>query len=128
VTAQRTLIDKAEQYLASARLLCDAGDFDSAISRLYYAVFYIAESLLDACGLSYSSHKGVISAFGKEFAQSGRLDAYFHRLLISAFAKRQQADYLANTGLDQDEVERLLANATEFLEAAKCWLAKPRLP
>lgn len=125
MTEQRSLIDKAERYLSSARLLCDAGDYDSAISRIYYAAFYIAESVLDARGLAYSSHKGVISAFGKEFAQSGRMDAYFHRLLISAFEKRQQADYLADTGLDQEEVESLLTEATSFLAAAKFWLANP---
>ena len=124
MTQPRSLIDKADRYLSLARLLCDAGDYDSAISRIYYAAFYIAESLLDACGLAYSSHKGVISAFGKEFAQSGRLDAYFHRLLISAFEKRQQADYLADTGLDKEEVESLLAEAGLFLAAAKSWLAK----
>lgn len=121
---QYSLIGKAERYLSSARLLCDAGDYDSAISRIYYAAFYIAESLLDACGLAYSSHKGVISAFGKEFAQSGRMDAYFHRLLISAFEKRQQADYLADTGIDKEEVETLLGEANSFLAAAKSWLAK----
>lgn len=124
MTQLRSLVDKAERYLSSARLLCDAGDYDSAISRIYYAAFYIAESLLDACGLTYSSHKGVISAFGKEFAQNGRLDAYFHRLLISAFEKRQQADYLADSGLDKEEVESLLAEAVLFLDAAKTWLAK----
>lgn len=124
MTQAPNLMDKAQRYLLSARLLCDAGDFDSAISRIYYAAFYIAESLLDADGLAYSSHKGVISAFGKEFAQSGRMDPYFHRLLITAFSKRQQADYLANTGLEKAEVQKLMAETSLFLEAANAWLAK----
>ena len=39
------------------------------------------------------------------------LRGVLHWLLISAFEKRQQADYLADTGLDKEEVEGLLTEA-----------------
>jgi len=61
LTDKAALFKKAKRYLASARLLLEAADCDSAVSRIYYAAFYVAESLLDASGLSFSSHKGVIS-------------------------------------------------------------------
>lgn len=89
MTERRGLILKAEKFLSSARLLVESGDFDSAVSRAYYAAFYIAEVLLDARGFSFSSHKSVISAYGKEFSKKGLLDSRFHRLLITAFEKRQ---------------------------------------
>lgn len=99
MTERQGLLVKAERFLASARLLAESRDLDSAVSRVYYAAFYVAQALLDALGISSSSHRGVISAFGKEFAQKGRLDPRFHRLLITAFEKRQQADYWVETGL-----------------------------
>jgi hypothetical protein len=40
------LLTKAERYVRSAKLLVQHGDLDSAASRLYYAMFYIAEALL----------------------------------------------------------------------------------
>lgn len=67
----------------------------------------------------------MISAYGQEFAQKARLDPRFHRLLIRAFEKRQQADYLAETGLDRDEVTELLTESEAFVLAAEAWLKQP---
>jgi len=42
------LLAKAERYIRSAQLLAQHGDLDSSASRLYYAMFYMAEALLAA--------------------------------------------------------------------------------
>jgi len=81
LTASDALFEKAERYIRSAQLLAADGDFDSAASRLYYAMFYIAEALLEAKGLSFSSHKAVISAFGQQFAKVQLLESRFHQAL-----------------------------------------------
>lgn len=78
------LLDKAERSLSAARLLLDQEHHDFAISRAYYAMFYVAEGLLASLGKAYSSHAAVIAAFGREFAKTGRLDSKFHRWLIDA--------------------------------------------
>ena len=57
MTERQGLIRKAEKFLGSAQILMESGDLDSAVSRIYYAAFYVAEALLDALGLSFSSHK-----------------------------------------------------------------------
>jgi len=124
VTDETNLLRKSQRYLASARLLRESGDYDSAVSRAYYAAFYLAEVLLDRLGLSFSSHRGVISGFGQEFAKTGRLDPRFHRLLISAFEKRQRADYLADAGLDAAEVGLLIEDVDAFARAARAWLER----
>lgn len=124
MTEREALLGKANRYLKSAQLLLESGDYDSAVSRIYYAAFFVAETLLDKLELEFSSHKAVISAYGKEFAQKGVLDAKFHQLLIRAFEKRQQADYMADPGFDRDEVSELLAEARMFLNAATEWLGK----
>ncbi len=77
--------------------------------------------------MSYSSHKGVISAFGQHFAKTGELDPNFHRLLIAAFEKRQLGDYLSETSFALAEVEELMAQAQNFLAAAREWLSKQEL-
>jgi uncharacterized protein (UPF0332 family) len=93
LTVSNTLFEKAERYIRSALLLAADGDFDSAASWLYYAMFYIAEALLEAKGLSFSSHKAVISAFGQQFTKSQLLESRFHQALLGAFSKRQLGDY-----------------------------------
>ena len=116
------LLAKAEQYIASAQVLANIGDFDSATSRLYYAMFYIAGVLLDKLDLRFSSHHAVIAAYGKHFAKTQILNPRFHRMLIDCFEKRQLGDYTANSGLDQEDVDGFLLDATEFLTAARQWL------
>ena len=65
------MLAKARRYLASAELLRQAGDFDSAVSRLYYSMFYGAEALLLSQEKTFSSHRAVIAAFGETFVKSG---------------------------------------------------------
>jgi len=41
---QQALLKKAENSLAAAQLLLNEGFYDFAVSRIYYAMFYIAEA------------------------------------------------------------------------------------
>ena len=117
------LFEKADRYIRSAKLLADDGDLDSAVSRLYYAMFYTAEQLLEARGLSFSSHKGVISAFGLHFAKTAALDPRFHQALLTGFSQRQLGDYSPLSNLRAGDIDLMLAQAQEFLQAARAWLA-----
>ena len=60
----KSLVEKAKKYLRSAEILLKEGDYESSVSRTYYAMFYCAQAMLLTKNLSFSSHKGVISAFG----------------------------------------------------------------
>ena len=76
-----SLVEKSDRYLHSAVLLRDAEDYDSATSRLYYAMFYCAEALLLTRELSFSKHRGVIAGFGQHFVKTGDLPADMHQWL-----------------------------------------------
>ena len=78
MSESESLLIKANRYIRSAQVLADDGDFDSAASRLYYAMFYIAEALLEKRGFAFSSHHAVIAAFGQHFSKSGELAPRFH--------------------------------------------------
>ncbi len=43
--------------------------------------------------MSFSRHSAVISAFGREFASTGRVPVEFHRFLIEAQQLRNAGDY-----------------------------------
>jgi len=36
----KSLIERAEKYLRSAEILLEEGDYESSVSRTYYAMFY----------------------------------------------------------------------------------------
>ena len=68
----QALIEKAKESAEVARNIAKNGHYDFAASRAYYAMFYVAEALLAHLGQSYSKHSAVISAFGREYAESGQ--------------------------------------------------------
>jgi uncharacterized protein (UPF0332 family) len=118
----RSLIDRADKYIKSAGKLIEEEDYESSVSRSYYAMFYCTEALLLTEGLSYSSHKGVISAFGKHFVKTGIFDKAMSRELNRAFEKRQLSDYEYTFVIDPEEAKELLESAKAFTEQIKAFL------
>ena len=116
------LLEKAQRYIQSAELLRADGDYDSAASRLYYAMFYCAEALLFSKGLSYSSHRGVIAGFGQHFAKPGTLPSDMHRWLLEAFERRQEGDYQPAPTVQEHQVRDIQAKTAEFLRSSETYL------
>ncbi len=119
----REYLEKAEENIRAADMLIAAQFFEIAISRVYYAMFYIAEGLLWEEGQERSSHKAVQSQYGKLFAKTGKLDPKFHRLLINGFTKRQAADYVRDAEFAEQDAIQAVNAAEEFLAAAKKYLS-----
>jgi len=118
------MLEKARRYLDSAIVLRLRGDYDSAVSRLYYAMFYCAEALLRVRGLSYSSHKGVISAFARYFVKPNLLPKELHQWLREAFRDRQLRDYEFATGITEATVLDLEAKAAQFVQMTEEFLQR----
>ncbi len=115
-------MDKARRNLNGARRDMEAGDLDLAASRAYYAMFHAAEAALETKQLSFSKHRALIAAFGKEFARTGALSPDLHRALIDAFDRRQRSEYGGPVTISQQEVEDALRVAGEFVEAVEQFL------
>jgi uncharacterized protein (UPF0332 family) len=116
---QIALLRKAGESLRAAELLAANALFDFAASRAYYTMFYVAEAFLLNEGLTFSSHAAVISAFGRDFARTGRVPVEFHRYLIDAQDLRNQGDYDIDSAITEDEANQLIAQAEQFLELAE---------
>lgn len=111
-----SLVKKARKYLKSAELLLRNGDYESSVSRTYYAMFYSAQAMLLTRNLSFSSHKGVISAFGEYFVKTGIFPREMGREFNRAFEKRQLGDYEYTTVISHEEAKKMLANGRKFVE------------
>lgn len=118
------LIEKARRYLRSAGLLREASDFDSAASRLYYAMFYAAEAALLTKGFAFKSHRSVLSVFGQHLVKTGELPVSLHQWLLDAFDKRQLGDYVPVSLLEEQDIRDLEAKATAFVDEIERWLSK----
>ena len=111
-----SLIERAKKYLRSAKVLIEEGDYESSVSRAYYAMFYSAEAVLLTKGLSFSSHKGVISAFGEHFIKTDIFSKEMGKELNRAFEKRQLGDYEYTLVISKSEAEEIFEKGKDFVD------------
>lgn len=119
ISEQIALLTKAGESLRAAKLLAANALPDFAASRAYYTMFYVAEAFLLGDGLILSSYAAVISAFGREFARTGRVPVEFHRYLIDAQKQRNKGDYNIAPAIPEADAKELIAQAELFLELAE---------
>jgi uncharacterized protein (UPF0332 family) len=115
---QQALLEKARRGLAAARLLHENEQYEFAVERAYYVMFYAAEALLLEDGLRLSKHSAVIAAIGERFAKTRRVPSHFHRYLIRGQEVRHAGDYDTEPVSEGQSAEQL-RRAEEFLEMAE---------
>lgn len=120
----KSLLARSQRYTKSARLLINDKDYESATSRIYYAMFYVTEALLLTKGLSFSSHKAVLSAFGEHFVKTDVFPKDLSKFLTRAFEKRQISDYEFTFVISEKEAKELLKEAENFIASAVEYLKK----
>jgi uncharacterized protein (UPF0332 family) len=120
----RQLFDRAFDAIEAADILLTNNKADIVAGRAYYAMFYVAEALLNEKGYQFGKHGNVIAAYGQHFAKTKELDSKFHRWLLSSFDQRQIGDYAFDPRVGADVVVQMIHQAQEFLEAAKKYLGE----
>jgi uncharacterized protein (UPF0332 family) len=122
---QQALLTKARRSLAAARRLAADGDLDFAVSRAYYAMFYVAQAFLLGRGLRYSKHSAVIAAFGQEFAKPDEALREFHHGIVEAQDARTLGDYQIEVTVSAEDVQAHLDRADRFIRLAEQTLSIP---
>lgn len=89
----RILLEKSRKSLAAATLLSRDGFTEAAISRAYYAAFYLAQAALATKDISRSKHSGVIAAFGEHLTKKKLLPESLHKTFVSLYENRITSDY-----------------------------------
>jgi uncharacterized protein (UPF0332 family) len=120
----RDLIEKAEKFLSTAEQALNSGDYDSCVSRCYYAMFFMAEAVLLTKRLTASSHKGVISLFGEHFVKTKILERELGKALNDAYDKRLVGDYGVGFTVTEEQAKDLLETALDFVRKLKNYLEK----
>ncbi|HHT9134539.1 MAG TPA: HEPN domain-containing protein [Candidatus Avalokitesvara rifleensis] len=110
-----SLIERADKYLKSSEMLLEEGDYESSVSRTYYAMFYAAEAVLLIKNLSFSSHRGVISAFGEYFIKTDIFPRDLGKEFNRAFEKRQLGDYEYTCVISKEEAREILEKGKDFV-------------
>jgi uncharacterized protein (UPF0332 family) len=122
MTEIATLFARSRRYLDSAALLSRTADYESSVSRSYYAMFYAAQAALLSKNLTCFSHKSVISSFEEQFVKTDVFPRAMGRQLNLAYQKRQLGDYEAAFVLSKEDAENLHDEALRFVDAVSQYL------
>lgn len=122
---------QSELAMKAARLLRDAGLYNDALSRLYYALYHVTIALLLTESVEPRRHRAITSLLSGHFLPSGTLTAEDIAVVSKAQTYRDLADYERAwdaTAAIADEafasVEPLIARIREFLDRGG-WLLPP---
>lgn len=100
----RYRIESARKTFEAARILADNRFWNSAVNRLYYALFYSVNALLYLSDISVKKHSTVKSQFTLHFVKTGKFDKKYGQLLSELFDWRQKGDYDNIFDYDQESV------------------------
>ena len=117
-------IAKAEKFISTAENTLNTGDYDSCVSRCYYAMFFMSEAALLTKTLSASSHKGVISLFGEHFVKTETFERKFGKAFNDAYDKRLIGDYGVGFAVTEQQAKDSLETARDFVQKLKNYLKK----
>ena len=117
-------IDKAKTYLGDADLLITNNSSESAVSRAYYAMYYMVKALLFNIEIDARTHQGVIMMFGKHFIKTGIFEKKYNNILTKALNQRIVGDYEIGKGIEIDLATDIVNDAHEFVEIVINYLKK----
>lgn len=112
----RSRLDRAREELETARQNIAHGHFRAAVSRAYYAVFYMASAALFTQSVQRAKHSGVESAFAEFLVKQGYIEPEYSRIYQRARRRREEADYADEPHIDEAEARQALGDAERFVD------------
>src|SRR5690625_7863407 len=102
------LFNKAQKYLRSSALLLEMEDFDSSVSRAYFAMFYSSQAALMHNGGGLPTRQSIRGAFRDRYIETGVLPQHAGRVLPEAADLQEMADQAHGITNDRFTEERKL--------------------
>jgi uncharacterized protein (UPF0332 family) len=109
-------IESAHKTFDAAKVLAENGFWNSAVNRLYYALFYAVNALLVLNEIQTKSHSATKSQFSLFFVKTGKFDKKYGRLLSELFDWRQKGDYENVFDYDNESVKPLFEPVSEMID------------
>ena len=119
------LIARGKENLQEMNKLLEYNLYFGTVNRGYYAIFHaISALILFEHEKEFSSHKAVISFFGKYYAKEGKVPQKYHRIFINAFNIRQMSDYDYDALVSEEQAKEIAGNAKEIVDFVEKQLEK----
>jgi uncharacterized protein (UPF0332 family) len=113
---------RSHEEIDTARLLFANGKYKVALTRAYYAIFYVASAMLLSEGIKRSKHSGVQSAFRQSFIKAGVIEAEYSDIYGAARDARELSDYELWFMPAEEFTETIIADAERFVARIEQYL------
>lgn len=115
-------LERAREELETVRHNIAHGHLRAAVSRAYYAIFYMASAALFSQSIQRAKHAGVEAAFSQYLVKTGQIEPEFSRLYQQARRQREEADYAEDLVIDEITAKQILTDAERFVERIEQYL------
>jgi uncharacterized protein (UPF0332 family) len=108
-------VGRSQEELAMARVLIEQKGYRLAVSRSYYAMFYLTTAALLAMGIYRGKHSAVRAGLHQFLVQPGLIEPEYGKLYDEAFDMRHHADYDDFSKYTEETARQLLADAERYV-------------
>lgn len=113
-------MEKAEQALISAEENLKLGQFETALNRNYYAIFYSVMALGYKYDFVTSKHSKLMGWFNKKFIHEEQIfGEEMYKIYSKAFERRQKSDYDITYKATSEVIEELISESKYFINHVK---------
>lgn len=113
----RYRMGRAIETLDEAETLLSEGHLHGTVNRVYYSMFYAVSALALQHDFSTSSHSQLRGYFNREFVKTDKISVALGKSFGFAYDNRTKGDYQDLVEFDRDQVEELIENARDFIDA-----------
>ena len=117
VLVVRKELERAHETFEEIEVMCQAGKWNGAANRIYYAVFHAVNALFINDGLQAKRHKGSHALFSQHYIKTGKLPVEYGRFYNNLQTLREKSDYNCFYDVDEQDVIEGMEEADKFIKA-----------
>lgn len=112
-------MERADETMEEALLLCNAAHYNAAMNRLYYACFYAITAALLQKDINSMTHTGTKAMFSLHFIASGVLPKEHGKTFSRLFEIRHTSDYDDFVYCDKELFDDFFPKAQSLIESLR---------
>ena len=120
----RKELERAYETFEEIEVMRQAGKWNGAANRIYYAVFHAVNALFISDGLQTVRHKESHALFSQHYVKTGKLPSDFGRFYNNLQTLREKSDYNCFYDVSEQDVIDGMEKARLFIEAIKTYIDK----
>ncbi|MBW2492444.1 MAG: HEPN domain-containing protein [Deltaproteobacteria bacterium] len=110
-------LEKARTTIEKVEFLVDNNEYQLAVNRIYYGIYYSLSALAIRHRYSTSKHAQLIGWFNRTFVKAGGIEKSFSKIIRKAFENRMEGDYNVFADFSKEEVEESLKEMKIVIQA-----------